>query len=236
MKLTLEIVEELVRQIAGADTTRLMVLLFNKRNISEFLLSEKLGVSINSVRNMLYRLYGYNLVSSSRKKDKKKGWYIYYWTFNPLRAKDLIISRKEKELETLKKKILQEEGPPFFICENKCIRIEFNMAMEYDFKCPECGELMHEDKSFNPSKVKNKIEEIEKELEEGYEVEMLKEPKKRKVKKKGKKKVKKKISKKRNSKKKTPDKKGKKTKSFKKKKVVKNKIKKISKKKLKKRK
>jgi transcription initiation factor TFIIE subunit alpha len=199
MKLTLEIIEELVKQIAGSDTTKLIPLLYNKKNVSEFLLAEKLGVNVNIVRNMLYRLYGYNLVGSVRKKDKKKGWYIYYWTLNPLRVRDLIVSMKKKKLEALKKRLSQEEGAPFFICNNKCIRIDFNIAMEHDFKCPECGELMQEDRLSNVDKIKSEIVEIEKELEEGYEIELPKEPKKRKKKKV--KKKKKKVSKKKKIKK-----------------------------------
>lgn len=214
MKLSLEIIEELVKQIAGKDTVRLVPLLHKKRNISEFVLAEKLEVSINSVRNMIYRLCGYNLVSSMRKKDKKKGWYIYYWTLNPLRVRDLIISRKKKQLENLKKKLSQEEGTPFFICDNKCIRMEFNLAMEHDFRCPECDELMREDKLVNLSKIKEEITKIENELEEGYEIEIPKELKKRKKKKK----------------------KPKKKKRVKKKKLKKKPTKKISKRKVKKKK
>ncbi len=62
---------------------------------------EKIKYEINVTRNMLYRLYHANLVSFIRKKDKKKGWYIYYWTFNQKRIKDLIKDIKKQRFERL---------------------------------------------------------------------------------------------------------------------------------------
>ena len=30
------------------------------------------------------------------------------------------------------------------MCKNACTRMDFEKAMEFNFKCPECGELMDE--------------------------------------------------------------------------------------------
>ena len=82
MGLDTETVADLVEEIAGKDVIELVELIKGKEHVSEFKIADKLGVTVNQVRNMLYRLYSYNLVSFIRKKDKKKGWYIYYWTFD----------------------------------------------------------------------------------------------------------------------------------------------------------
>jgi len=32
----------------------------------------------------------------------------------------------------------------FYMCRNACIRMDFDKAVDFNFKCPECGELMQE--------------------------------------------------------------------------------------------
>ena len=82
MKLSNNAIEVLVTEIAGKDVLPLIELIRGKTDVSEFKIAEKLGKTVNEVRNMLYRLSDYNLVSFTRKKDKRKGWYIYFWTLN----------------------------------------------------------------------------------------------------------------------------------------------------------
>ena len=82
MKLTNTSLTELVTVTVGEDALPLINILKDKNNISEFKLAEMLNVTVNQIRNMLYRLNEKNLVNFMRKKDKKKGWYIYYWSLN----------------------------------------------------------------------------------------------------------------------------------------------------------
>ena len=83
MKLTPELVAKTISSVAGEDVLPLVERLRGRQNVSEFILADEVQHEINAVRNMLYRLYHANLVTFTRKKDKQKGWYIYYWTFNP---------------------------------------------------------------------------------------------------------------------------------------------------------
>ena len=96
MKLTNKIVEDVVTEVAGEDVVPLVKNLKNKKNVSEFKLAENIKKEVNEIRNMLYRLYDANLVSFIRRKDKKKGWYLYYWTFNLKRIKYLVKDLKKK--------------------------------------------------------------------------------------------------------------------------------------------
>ncbi len=165
MRLTKEITEELVKEVAGEDTVKLVDLLKDQENISEFKLAEKLRLTVNTVRNMLYRLQAHNLVVSTRKKDKKKGWYIYYWTFNTPQAKSLIRVVKQRKLEHLKDRLRTEIQETFYICPQKCIRFKMENAMDYDFKCPECGNVLQEENNMDfILKIKNTITELEGEL------------------------------------------------------------------------
>jgi len=160
MKLTTKIIENVVMDVAGDDVLPLVKYLKTKKNVSEFKLAEAIKKEINATRNMLYRLYENNLVSFIRKKDKKKGWYIYYWTFNLKRVKDLIKIIKEKKLIKLNERVEREKSSNFFLCPNLCIRLNFEQATEFEFKCPECGTLMDQEEN------KEKITELEKEITE----------------------------------------------------------------------
>jgi len=158
MKVQSKITEDVASRVAGDDVIPLIRTLKNRRDVSEFTLATETKREINLVRNMLYRLYNANLVTSIKKKDKKKGWYIYYWTLNLPRfqylAKDLIKNR----LSQLKERLKREKSSSFFMCQQNCIRLNFEQATDFEFKCPECGELLHQDDNTK------KIKEIEREI------------------------------------------------------------------------
>ena len=80
-------IDILVSELVGEEVIPLVRELKNKKNVSEFKLAEKLKKEVNVARNMLYRLHEANLVTFTRKKDKVKGGYIYYWTLRTKRIK-----------------------------------------------------------------------------------------------------------------------------------------------------
>jgi len=165
MKLSNKLVKEVVTQIAGEDIIPLVDALKNKKNVSEFKLAEKLELEINTTRNMLYRLYHANLVSFTRKKDKVKGWYIYYWTFQMKRIKFLAIDLRKKRYEKLKERLDREKSDSFFMCGSQCMRLSFDQAVDFNYKCPECGSLMNQEDNEKIIKdIKKEIKELEKDL------------------------------------------------------------------------
>lgn len=165
MKIDKEVLLKLVQDKVGNDAPPLVELISNKDNYSEFKLADKLKITVNQVRNILYRLQEHNLVSSTRKKDKKKGWYIYYWTLNKKRVMDMIISLKKERLSQLRHRLEKEQTTSFFICPKKCMRLNFETAMEYQFKCAECGELLvQQSNTQDIETIKSKIAQLEEEL------------------------------------------------------------------------
>jgi transcription initiation factor TFIIE subunit alpha len=165
MRLSNKVTDDFVREVVGDDAVKLVNLLRNKTNVSEFKLAEKLKLTVNHVRNILYRLQEHNLVTSVRKKDKKKGWYIYYWTFNTYQAKVTLSSLKKKKLDDLKSKLTAESLDSFFWCPKDETRLKVDYAMEHDFKCPECGTLLkQQDNDQYLAKIRKEIEELESEL------------------------------------------------------------------------
>ena len=145
MRLTKIKVVEILTSIIGEDGIPLIEQLLGKDNISEFDLATKTKKDIKIVRRMLYLLYNHNLVSFTRKKDKQKGWYIYYWTLLPESIRFNYFKMKRDLLERLKKRLEEEKQELFFVCPNKCLRLNFDNAMGFEFHCPECGELISQD-------------------------------------------------------------------------------------------
>ncbi len=165
MKITNKLIEEVVADVAGEDVIPLIKVLKNKKNVSEFKLAEQIKAEVNLTRNMLYRLYDFNLVSFIRRKDKRKGWYIYYWTFDRKKISFLAKKLKAKKLEKLKERLEREKSGQFFLCNNECMRLNFEQAMNFEFKCPECGEIMEMRDNLKVIKsIEKDIKKLEKEL------------------------------------------------------------------------
>lgn len=136
---------QILEEIAGKEAVALVEYIANKQNVSEFKIADKLKMTVNQVRNVLYKLNSYNLVSSTRKKDKKKGWYIYYWTYNNINAQAVIKSLRQKKIERLRKRIQDESNTSYFVCSNEGRRYSYESALENSFKCIECGELLKQE-------------------------------------------------------------------------------------------
>lgn len=196
-----DIVKELVEEIAGRDVVDLVEYIKGKEDVSEFKIAEKLKLTVNQARNMLYRLYSHNLVSFTRKKDKKKGWYIYYWTFDEKKAYNLFLKLKRDKLKHLKQRLESESKGNYFSCSNEgCnnVRMSFESAMEHDFKCPDCGKvLQQEDNTKRINVIEREIDDINKKLEVQFVETPKKQARKRTQRKKAKKTPKKAIPKKR---------------------------------------
>jgi transcription initiation factor TFIIE subunit alpha len=165
MKVSKKLIQRVITEVAGEETMPLVGFLKNKKNVSEFRIAEKIDCEINECRRMLYKLQQANLVTFTKKKDKTKGWYVYYWTFNPKVISYLEVDLKKKRLEGLKDRLKRENENHFFACEHGCCRLEFDQAVGFEFKCPECGSLMqHEDNKRMISDVKTKIKQLEDEI------------------------------------------------------------------------
>lgn len=167
MRLTPKKIEEIMLSILGEEGLPLIKELSGKQNVSEFELADKLKKDIKIVRKMLYFLYNHNLVSFIRKKDKIKGWYIYYWTLQPESIKFSYVKRKKELLAKLQQRLEEESRELFFTCPNRCVRLNFDQAMDFEFHCPECGELIsQENNTERVETLRKKIVEIEAELGE----------------------------------------------------------------------
>ncbi len=169
MALTNKKIYRLINEIAGERAIPIVEYLKDRKNVSEFIIADKVKMDMQTTRNILYTLNSYNVATYVRRKDRKKGWYISYWTFNKKRVKELIIKLKKEKINQLKRRLKKEESNKgnFFICSKACARLDFEQAVENQFKCPECGSLLNQqDNSKTIENIKKKIEELEKSLKE----------------------------------------------------------------------
>ncbi|MEK6934742.1 MAG: hypothetical protein AABW46_02590 [Nanoarchaeota archaeon] len=175
-----KILNGVIEEIAGADIVPLVALIMGKSHVSEFKIAENLGITINHTRNMLYRLNEHNLVDFARKKDKKKGWYVYYWTLDMFELRDLAVRMKKDVLNKIKNRLANEKEGTYFMCPDKHIRTNLETAMEYEFRCPECDRALEkEDNVKTIENMKKMIERLEQEIATllGLEIKPVKERK-----------------------------------------------------------
>jgi transcription initiation factor TFIIE subunit alpha len=142
MKLTQKQTEELIFEIAGKEGLSVYKLLKGKSDVNEFLVAQKLKLTINQIRNIFYKFQAYNLVTSTSKKDRRKGWYIYFFTFNLIEASSAFINIKREKIAKLEQQAAREKAHQFYVCPNRDMRATLENAMEHNFTCVECGQLL----------------------------------------------------------------------------------------------
>jgi transcription initiation factor TFIIE subunit alpha len=167
MRASKKIQDWVITFLCGEDVLPIVEYLKGKENISEFIIAEDLKLDLNVMRNQLYRLQKHNFLTFKRKKDKKKGWYIYYWTLNLSDIPFLYLRIKNEELSRLKSRLEREKASNFFSCNNSCMRLSFEQSMEFNFSCPECGSIMNQVSNDHIiSDLEEKIDKLEQEIQD----------------------------------------------------------------------
>ena len=157
-----KLLKKVVTELISEDALPIVNYLKGKTKISEFVIAEELEIEIHKTRYLLYKLLDHNIVSFIRKKDKIKGWYICYWDLNQDMIPYLNEKLKEEKLEKLYERLEREEKNQFYLCRSACARMDFDKAVGFNFKCPECGEIMnHQENEKTIVFLKERIEELE---------------------------------------------------------------------------
>ncbi|MBI2663880.1 hypothetical protein HYX10_00880 [Candidatus Woesearchaeota archaeon] len=165
-RMSTKLTENVVMESIGQEALPVVEYLKGRKDISEFVIAKGIRAEVGYVRQMLYKLQNQNLVTYFRKKDREKGWYISYWSFNPKGVPDLALAIKRNRLQMLKERLYNEEKHRglFYICPKFCSRMEFEAATEAGFRCPECGQpLQHQDNGKTIERIKENITELSKE-------------------------------------------------------------------------
>jgi len=176
----IRLLKEIVTSLVGSSAQKAVDLLYDKKNVNEFLIAKHLKLTINQTRNILYKLSDEGLVSFIRKKDRKKGgWYIYFWTLSSGNSLSKFKEKLTRDLNGLENQLNLRKTKQFYTCPNCNIEYNEENALLNNYVCPECGEVLglknpEQDISNLVSqinKIKEIMAEVDKEIESIHEVE-----------------------------------------------------------------
>ncbi|MBI1973598.1 hypothetical protein HYS54_02190 [Candidatus Micrarchaeota archaeon] len=165
MKLTLAspLVREFIGKNAGNDAYRVIKCL--SKGLTDEQISKKTRLEVNEIRAALNRLHYLGVIVYSKEKAARSNWYTYTWFLKPERINELLLDNLQEEREKLARKMEMETGYVFFKCSNGCEKLPFELAFEYDFKCPECGNPMSQQGDSRELKtIEKRIELVERSL------------------------------------------------------------------------
>jgi transcription factor E len=185
----IKFLKKIVELLIDPQAAIIVDLLVDKKDVNEFLIAKKMDLTINQTRNILYKLSDYGLVSFIRKRDKRKGWYIYFWTLNVYQSLNLLEEKLRVNLDELKKQSENRTKKPYYVCNTCSLEVNEDSALLNDFTCTECEEVYElADQSENLAELEKEIKKLERDLElvkfeKGIEGEKLEKKKQRKLKK-----------------------------------------------------
>ena len=151
--------------VAGKQAEEMVELIHSQKHVNEFLIAKKLDLTVNQVRNMLYKLSDRGIVSYIRKKDKRKGWFTYFWRMEVLKSLEALKGSIEKKLAQTNNQISSREKKIFYVCKNCSIEFTEENALVYNFTCTECGNIFEvQDNTKLIKEMKKNSARFEKEL------------------------------------------------------------------------
>ena len=188
-KKQIRFLKQVVEDLINKDSAEIIDLLAGKRHVNEFTIAKKLDLTINQTRNILYKLSDYGLVNSIRKKDKKKGWFIYSWTINPYQMLELLKENMKKKLGILNSQLKKRKNENYYFCETCSIEVNEEKALLENFTCVECYEVYElsnnreiiEDLERKIEKINRDMEQVS--IEKDFEAQKLEKKRTRKIKK-----------------------------------------------------
>lgn len=159
VKLTDPLVKDFIVTNASKDAYKVMRCLIKGKTDEQ--ISQKTNLGVNEIRAHLNQLHYMGIIIYSKVKAKNSNWYTYTWFVQKERIGELLKGRFSDELEDLNKKLEFEQNYTFFKCKNGCDKLPFEIAFEYDFKCPECGNAMESTGTLKEKRdIKRRIKQI----------------------------------------------------------------------------
>jgi transcription initiation factor TFIIE subunit alpha len=154
--------------IAGEDAVKVVMALESMGETMEDQISAEIGVGLNEVRKILYKLYDHSIVTSKRLRCEETGWFVFRWRLQPDQVEGFVLNQKRRVLEKLEMRLNYEKSHDFYYCFNAGYnRLTFEDAIELAFRCPTCGKsLQHFDNSRIIKVLEERIDLIRMELTE----------------------------------------------------------------------
>lgn len=162
----LMLTREFLHVVGGEHAKTLVEICLNSnKEITDEEIGKKLPLKITEIRTILNRLHYRGIACYNKSKNSKSGWYNYTWIVKPERIAELILDQQEDAIEKEKNHLQIQENYTLFGCKKGCHVQPFETAIEYQFKCPDCGQTME---SINTKKYlkdgQKRIGQIEEEI------------------------------------------------------------------------
>ena len=126
--------------IGGPDYIQVAKALSAAENSTDEEIAELTQLKINIVRKSLYDLFGRSLITGTRVRDLKRGWFVYRWKAQHDQVEPFVERQKNKALLRLKQRLNYESVNEFYHCGNlNCIKYTFDSAVQVGFKCQVCN-------------------------------------------------------------------------------------------------
>jgi len=151
-------VNKLLEEIVGHDGVLVLKACDLKKGITDEGIAKKTKLKIPTIRSQLNQLHYRGLIRYHRQKNADTNWYTYTWFTNRDKVNEVITREWSGYMSKLESQLDYESNYIFYKCENGCSKLPFELASEYDFKCPDCGtELRNVN---NKTKVRELVKEI----------------------------------------------------------------------------
>lgn len=132
-----------LEKTAGKDAIPLLKIEERLRKpFNDELVANKMKLKVTSVRTILNRLHYRGIANYQKTRNKKTGWYSYTWKIDRKRVIELVIDEEIQALKRLEEDQQQSKDYSLFRCGECSEALPFEVAMEYNFKCPNCGKTM----------------------------------------------------------------------------------------------
>ncbi|MBN2067412.1 MAG: hypothetical protein JW744_03020 [Candidatus Diapherotrites archaeon] len=159
--------QNFLKKVAGDPSVQLVRICERKgKRTTDEELAKKMKMKVTEVRTILNRLHYRGIAHYQKTKNKKTGWYNYTWEIKSKRILELLLEEQKEAIEKLKTTQSFEKTYTYFTCKRNCTSVPFEVAAEFQFKCPECNSTMEATNSDQRvKKIEKQITGIEREIE-----------------------------------------------------------------------
>jgi transcription initiation factor TFIIE subunit alpha len=156
------VVEQVLLRLLGKDGYE-VVKGIREGEFTDEQIAEMTHTDLNIVRRTLFILYENKLAVYRREKDEESGWLTYYWRLSFENFPRYLERERRKLLRKLERRLEYEREKVFYVCGECGIRIPFEEAMDINFLCPNCGDMMvHWDNQQIIEVIEKRISELRK--------------------------------------------------------------------------
>ena len=163
------IVQDFLKATGGEHALTLVkICVDKKRSVTDEEIGKKMeNLKVTEIRAILNRLHYRGIACYQKTKNNKTGWYSYTWEIKPARIAELIIESQAEQITKLEKDIEFQGMHEFYSAGKDLSEYPFEIAAEYDFKCPETGKpLEMVDNKRKVKELTKKIEDLKTEVHE----------------------------------------------------------------------